>query len=260
MGPICFWPVVNPTYHGRDLGAWAEALSKNPVDPEAKAAIQYLVRRHLPVLVDRVAYDPMPRRLRLARFYQSPPSLFLTFPRVTSWLLSDRRDEQAGLASTVLALGGSAAKPAVPRLRQMVVSAESMVVLYRSLEDLLALDDQPAETLMRLLLVTTEPRANYIAHRLSKYPEKVCAVVDLLLAAANSPDEAAASAALNRLSVFSSQEEWIPMVKPALECATHDPRRAVRRVARNLYRISYPESLDVPLPVLDETLAEEEKD
>ena len=124
------------SYHGRGLSEWVsryQALETGePESAEALDAILRIGTNTLPELVRMLAYDPAPRRKRVA-------AIGRTLPGILRWrifmqpLLIDQREFGANAATLTLAALGPEAGRELPNLARLANETNSAVVSRRAM-------------------------------------------------------------------------------------------------------------------------------
>jgi hypothetical protein len=208
---------AEPACAGRSLTEWVQIyLTLDEGAPSAQAeqvqaAIRQIGTNSLSTLVQWLAYDPAPRRTKVAGTARHLPAP-VRHSRLLRPFLVDQSEERANTAATALRVLGPAAGPAIPELTRLMNDTNSLLVSRRAIWVL-------ARTGKEALLPLTAVLDN------RQHPNRAFAVSCLADLGTN-----AAPA--------------IPKLTQLLE----DPDRAVRARATNTLRILAPEVLTNAVP------------
>ncbi len=109
-----------PSYNGRSLSQWVEGLGYTyfygaPLDPEAPDAIRQIGAQAVPHLLQWIAYEPPPWRLRLAQFCRTTRGIKWAAPTMEG-ARQKNRALWAGLALECVGPEGRKAIPALVRI------------------------------------------------------------------------------------------------------------------------------------------------
>jgi hypothetical protein len=276
-----------PRYNGHSLSYWLDKYGQsNPSvyssgreedpDPQAVEAISRIGTNGLPLLLNRLHYEPNPARRALASTVRRAPEP-LRPGWLMDWAVSDPAYSKAHDAASAFSVLGSAAKPAVPELVRMMndraatnsaglaqyalacIGEETLPFLVAVLEDRNALNRRNAAlwigtlpqlctnaapaipTLVRCLQ-DRDPQVQWTAAmalgRASLQPDLV---VPALVAACQTP-----AAPVVRLRCISALGDFGPRARSAEAClvaALSDPEKNIRRAATNSLRRVAPEVL-----------------
>jgi hypothetical protein len=235
-------PPPELTYDGRSLESWV-SFDRPYGNRQSQKAITTIVTNCLPSLIQKLKYDPMPRRARVTAIAKCLPKPLLRKQRIMRLISIDEKDRRATIAFRALCIAGPAARAAVPDLRQMAINTNSLPST-RAIQALILIDDDPAATLAAIVLNPNHPGRRLALDAAWASPSRTIApeLIDILVQTVTNSNEEIACVAISAVgelacrNLNSSIDVFIQetdLLVPTLQQATHDPRERVSQAAKD---------------------------
>ena len=181
-----------PAYGGHTLSEWVhryqgfEVSADTPETREVVDAIRRIGTNHLPELITLLAYDPSPRRHRVAVIGHALPH-FLRSPVLMEPLLTDQKEFRADTARTALAVLGPEARRALPELVRLVDATNSGICSRRAMWVLVNLGPPGMPPLLNLITNGPHPNRVFAVDYIGDFGTNASAAIPALTAALQDP-------------------------------------------------------------------------